>query len=560
MGKSLSEVVGRETPVTVNALGKSESDDRQFIDDLLGDTLIGDDRDNYLLGGLGDDHFEGLGGADTLVGGGGIDTASYERSNEAVNVSLATGTGSGGHAKGDILISIENLLGSAFADNLTGDAQANLLIGGGGGDTLSGGAGDDTLEGGAGRDRLNGGGGIDTATYARSDVGVSVQLGNRFDTDPTSDFLVKIENVIGSAFDDKIVGDDGNNILEGGAGADRLIGGGGIDTASYEHAAAGVQINLLNGFGTGGDAAGDEVYRIENLRGSAYADALYGDGANNLIEGGARADFMFGNGGIDTLSFEHSTSGVLVDLQGGVGQYGDAEGDFFFGFSAVVGSSYGDTLAGSGSNDHLTGGQGNDFLFTGFGGTDTLLGGDGDDLMLVVPPVHFGRAGHIVDGGSGNDTVEIVGNGVNFNLAQAGAGFTSIERINLAGNGSNRISITGKSIVDTTDSTAPLVIDGNNGGTVSLVGSHWIYGGNILVNGVDHSIYTTEIMSDINREPTVYIQTTLTVDISQYTVSLGEVLPDNQAPDQSIDAIMALAALPTYDIEDSSLVLSADHG
>jgi Ca2+-binding RTX toxin-like protein len=52
------------------------------------------------------------------------------------------GIGRGGHAEGDLLIGIESLTGSAFADSLTGDAGDNRLDGGGG-DRMAGGAGGD---------------------------------------------------------------------------------------------------------------------------------------------------------------------------------------------------------------------------------------------------------------------------------------------------------------------------------------------------------------------------------------------------------------------------------
>ena len=62
-----------------------------------------------------------------------------------MNVSLATGTGTGGDAQGYTLSGIENLTGSAYADSLTGDSGNNVLTGLGGNDTLTGGAGNDTF-------------------------------------------------------------------------------------------------------------------------------------------------------------------------------------------------------------------------------------------------------------------------------------------------------------------------------------------------------------------------------------------------------------------------------
>ena len=59
------------------------------------------------------------------------------------------------------------------------------------------------------------------------------------------DTLMGIENVIGSAFDDSIVGDDRNNVLEGGAGDDTLMGGTGTrDLADYSASTAWVNLRL----------------------------------------------------------------------------------------------------------------------------------------------------------------------------------------------------------------------------------------------------------------------------------------------------------------------------
>ena len=112
-----------------------------------GATLIGNTLNNTLFAGPGNSF---------LNGGAGSDTVSYAtdiNGSTGVNVSLATelAQSTGGSAT-DRLISIENLIGSAFADHLTGNADANTLRGGAGDDTLSGGAGIDILSGGAGND------------------------------------------------------------------------------------------------------------------------------------------------------------------------------------------------------------------------------------------------------------------------------------------------------------------------------------------------------------------------------------------------------------------------
>ncbi|WP_349601323.1 beta strand repeat-containing protein [Azospirillum argentinense] len=114
--------------------------------------LAGADGDDSLSGGAGNDTLIGGLGADTLDGGSGTDTVSYVAAAAGVAVDLASGMGTAGEAAGDVLVSIENLTGSAFADMLSGDGAANLLDGGSGDDSLFGGAGNDTLFGGTGND------------------------------------------------------------------------------------------------------------------------------------------------------------------------------------------------------------------------------------------------------------------------------------------------------------------------------------------------------------------------------------------------------------------------
>ncbi|TSD89479.1 calcium-binding protein [Mycobacterium sp. KBS0706] len=140
--------------VTVNlvlgtgAFGDAQGDILTGIENLSGsnaggDDLIGDSGANSLHGYGGDDVLRGGAGADTLEGGTGTDLASYYNSAAAVTVNLAAGTGSGSDAQGDILVSIENLNGSNFADTLTGNGGTNVLRGLAGRDTVTGGAGAD---------------------------------------------------------------------------------------------------------------------------------------------------------------------------------------------------------------------------------------------------------------------------------------------------------------------------------------------------------------------------------------------------------------------------------
>ena len=179
------------------------------------DRLYGDEGDDRLIGGLG---------ADLLDGGAGTDTADYSGASGAVTVDLRITSGQDTKSAGvDTLISIENLIGSAFNDTLIGNDGANRLEGRDGDDVLIGGVGDDVLDGGAG---------FDTASYATAQAGVIIDLskvGLQNTRGAGVDSLISIEGLKGSAYADTLTGDAGANTLDGGAGDDVLIGGAGDD-------------------------------------------------------------------------------------------------------------------------------------------------------------------------------------------------------------------------------------------------------------------------------------------------------------------------------------------
>ena len=179
------------------------------------------------------------------------------------------------------------------ADGVTNNDD--WIYGYGGVDTIFGLGGNDNLVGGAGADRLDGGTGNDTAQYSDFDVGVFVSLvtGRGFNGTAEGDTLVSIENVLGSAHADLLIGNDesnvligisgndslkgggGDDLLAGGAGADTLDGGMGIDTADYSDLPVGVQISLIHDVAASGSAEGDKLDNIENLGGSAFDDQLW---------------------------------------------------------------------------------------------------------------------------------------------------------------------------------------------------------------------------------------------------------------------------------------------
>ncbi|MGB9143217.1 MAG: calcium-binding protein, partial [Aestuariivirga sp.] len=376
--------------VTVNLTTgvASDGDTLTSVENLVGsafdDVLTGSAVANVIDGGAGNDILAGGAAADTLVGGTGIDTADYSAATAGVTVNLATGLAS----DGDTLSGIENLKGSGFNDILTGSASANAL---------DGGAGDDLFYAGTGSDKFIGGYGSDTVDYTFATAGITVNL--TAGANSTGDTLSGIENLTGSNFNDVLSGDAGANVLNGGsgndillgdAGADLLIGGSGIDVADYSTSSAGVYINLATGVNHGGDAEGDVLVGIENLKGSAFDDVLIGSAETTVLDGGA---------GNDILDYSLSTAGVSVNLTTDTAFGGFAAGDIISNFENLRGSAAADQLYGNAAVNELFGGDGNDTLF-GFAGMDNIYGGAGNDVIAG------GADADYIDGGDGNDTAD----------------------------------------------------------------------------------------------------------------------------------------------------------
>jgi Ca2+-binding RTX toxin-like protein len=212
------------------------------------DTINGFNGNDTLFGYGGDDTLDGGAEGDVINGGNGFDTVSFASASQGVNVDLRVNLGGG-----DTLFSVEHVDGSEFGDFLFGDNNGtignqlrglngadklygfsgqDLLDGGNGNDTALGGEGDDTVIGGAGSDVLNGEGGFDTVSYATSAAAVDASLATATAVvggNGETDTLLGFECLTGSAFGDRLFGDNDFNLLSGLKGTDEIDGGGGDD-------------------------------------------------------------------------------------------------------------------------------------------------------------------------------------------------------------------------------------------------------------------------------------------------------------------------------------------
>ncbi len=354
----------------------------------------GNPQHNVLTGNSANNVLEGGAGYDTLDGGNGVDTATYEHETSAVIVSLATGQSQEGYGV-DTLISIENLVGSAFADQLTGNSFANRLDGGLGADTLLGGLGDDTYVVDSASDVVTEAAGAGNDQVESS---LSYTLGANLENLTLTGTAL---NGTGNDGNNVLVGDGQDNILDGRAGNDQIEGGAGGDTASYASATAGVTVSLSSGLALGG-AGNDTLTGIENLVGSGFDDILTGDAGANVLSAGAGADSLDGGAGADTLNggagadtyWVDNVSDLVIDASGADMDTVNASVSFSLaqfldklvltGSASIngVGNELGNVIDGNASTNALDGGGGNDTLI-GHAGNDTLTGGTGVDNFVM---------------------------------------------------------------------------------------------------------------------------------------------------------------------------------
>lgn len=283
------------------------------------DRLYGLDGDDTLLGGAGDDVLIGGNDKDRLDGGDGFDTADYSGSAYGVELYLSGGVRMGGDASGDQLVSIENIIGSAFKDLLyINNNVADRAEGGDGDDDYYvDGAGDIVVE--TNMDMVTGG--LDRVFFMAA--GGTYNLTLRVEqlwligNGPT--------NGIGNALDNLIKGNAGNNILDGQLGNDTMVGGLGDDTYIVD-AINDVVDEITNGGGfdlvkasvsymlglnqevlklTGSDMIdGFGADDANILMGNSNSNVLGGGGGDDRLSGGLGADFLIGGGGGDVFAFQ----------------------------------------------------------------------------------------------------------------------------------------------------------------------------------------------------------------------------------------------------------------
>ena len=359
-------------------------------------TLFGGPGNDTLNGGGGNDLLDGGTESDILSGGpgndtykmalptaneydslfeavtAGNDTIDFSGLSAAVSFNIGIATIQSAHLNRRIKlnsgVAFENAFGGDGSDTLVGNSLANTMVGNVGNDRLTGAGGNDSLHGGFGDDTyLFGpstaaevdrimeatGEGTDTISFAAQTIPVSMNLGTVFAQTVNSNRTLQlssdtaIENLIGGAGADVLIGNTLNNALTGNAGNDILMGLGGSDVM------------------TGG--TGDDIYQFHPAA-TFEADAI--------VEGNNR--------GADTIDFSALNDDLRLNLGEMTAQPIHANRTLVLNsrlnFENAAGGSGNDTLIGNSVANVLIGNDGNDQLF-GNNGRDILVGGNGRDIL-----------------------------------------------------------------------------------------------------------------------------------------------------------------------------------
>jgi Ca2+-binding RTX toxin-like protein len=389
-------------------------------------------------------------------------------------------------------------LGGAGDDVLIGGTGADTLTGGAGNDALTAGAGIDTLTGGAGNDvfilaanlagtdKLDGGADYDivklagnyaaavtlSATTIVNVEEIALAAGNSYNlvlNDATATAALKIDGsallsgqvltVNGAAETSSalnLIGGAGNDVLTGGAGADKLEGGSGNDT-------------LTTGSGADQVIAGDGDDTIALAPNLTAADAIDGgNGKDTVTLNGNYAagttfaattivnveTITFTNGFSYKLILDDATNAVSLTVNGSTlvaanALYLDGSAETSAALTATGGTGI-DTLIGGAGDDSLTGGTGDDLLRAG-AGTDTLSGGNGNDSLELGANL---SAADKIDGGANTDTLKLDGDystGVVFNATTV----INVETITVAAGHDYALTL------DNASNSAGLKVDGS---------------------------------------------------------------------------------------------------
>jgi large repetitive protein len=200
-----------------------------------------------------------------------------------------------------------------------------------------------------------------------------------------------------------------------------------------------------------------DVSTSYNTTGLAGVSALDSDPTTQIIyEGDDNANIIIGNEGNNRI-------------------YGYGDND------TIDGLAGDDLIRGGSGDDILNGGDGNDTLIDGLG-TDVLNGDAGNDSIYVSD---LRRA--TIDGGSGEDTLILAGDGITFDLEGDQTSIANIEILDISGSGANTLALTEALVLDITDGNDLIRIEGDSDDSLNIAGATQT--GSTEINDSAYDIY-----------------------------------------------------------------------
>ena len=470
--------------------------------------------------GSGNDTIVATNGVNKIDGGAGNNTVDFIYATTGVAVNIVDPTVEtliSGASGADILRNIQNISGSAsgndtitvgnFDSTINARDGNNSITTGTGSNTynITAGSGNDTIRAsGSGNNTINAGDGNNNVTAGNGNNTITTGSGN--------DTIVS-----GTGLSNISAGNGTNSITIGNANS-TVVGGTGSDTVTY-NLSTNVYANIDTGFaGTSlGTAQANRLLDIDHLTGGSGNDTLIGNSGDNILRGGAGNDSIFGGGGNDTIyggsgadtidggtgnNTAVYTSSVLVSLTDGLLRTSTTNGDVLGSGTIVNGGIAGRATSGSTASDEAFGdilsniqnlsveGSGASYLI-GNNQANVLTGGSGNDTLEGIGNA-IGLGGDTLNGGSGTDTVTYIHAtaGVKASLGATGLTGDALTAANAAGITANTGTITGFetdtfiSIENLTGTQFSDVLVANNSGSTLRGGA----GNDTLIGGVGNDV------------------------------------------------------------------------